>query len=211
MCQLLHHMNCTPASSQASWHVCFAGYLQKQSGSVMSLPKGLSTATLRISPNFDPNSATPLSVTANIDPVYGSVHETINVPATAKAQPYSISLLVPSSNQGATAKQPSATAPGLAPNVVSPSIPPPDGGNMVSVSNVGFTVADPRPPTAELAVTVPAWVSGGYLGPAAAALLLCHRHCTAPSNGIGSVLLCQHGCCVLVSLMTLWQAAKLQT
>ena len=107
-----------------------AAYVLRQDGTSLKLPAGGLKASWQINPNFDPTNGSPWTQAATIDPAFGTAEGIIDLPEGAKFGEYSISLLVSD---------------------------PPSGGD-VAVGSESFTMADPRPPTAELTLTAPAWV-----------------------------------------------------
>lgn len=55
------------------------GYLQLQKGAKLAAPAGYTSATLRISPGFEPD-APQFDAPVTIDPVYGSIHAKVCEP-----------------------------------------------------------------------------------------------------------------------------------
>ncbi|PNW72413.1 hypothetical protein CHLRE_16g677205v5 [Chlamydomonas reinhardtii] len=86
----------------------------------------------------------PTRYFAKIDGASGVLHVEVPIPAYARLQPYTLQLRLP--------KAGTALASGARPDDATAA-----GWSDVAGS-LGFTVADPRPPTAELKVDVPPWV-----------------------------------------------------
>ncbi|PNH12233.1 hypothetical protein TSOC_000852 [Tetrabaena socialis] len=85
----------------------------------------------------------------------GSMHGEIPVPTDARMQKYAVSLRIPTVR--VTAMDGNGVAVPLPLGPV-PDVAIADGWEIVPYAALGFTVADPRPPTAELKVEVPPWV-----------------------------------------------------
>lgn len=111
-------------------HPLAAGYLQAQKGARLQAPSGVTTATLVISPGFSQGEA-QATVTAPVHPKFGSLHARVAVPSTTKPGQYSVALQNPGGGS--------------------------EGGGQ-QLTSAAFTVANPRPPTAALNLTAPAWV-----------------------------------------------------
>ncbi|KAG2494914.1 hypothetical protein HYH03_006849 [Edaphochlamys debaryana] len=118
-------------SSSASSAVS-AGFAGSADGAVGRMPM-----------NPPSSDAPPHDIWVNVDGATGSIHAPINVPASAKLQKYSVTLLLP----------PAGAAPADGPQPEAA-----DKFDVASGAALAFTVADPRPPTAELLLTVPPWV-----------------------------------------------------
>jgi len=113
-----------------------AGFVQERpgAGERLVLPTGLQSLSIQISPSWKPGAEDgTLSFDAKLDVSYGSLHLVIPVPADAQPGEYTLRLEAPKSKADAT--------------------------DTTELSSVGFTIGNPRPPTAVLNVTVPAWVS----------------------------------------------------
>ncbi|KAG2452414.1 hypothetical protein HYH02_002657 [Chlamydomonas schloesseri] len=93
----------------------------------------------------------PPRVLVEVNASSGSIHGEIQVPYGARQQPYSVALYLPA----AVGSYGTAPLEGPPPDLSSENALA--GWNYVRTFD--FTVADPRPPTAELQVDVPAWVT----------------------------------------------------
>eukprot|EP00198_Chlamydomonas_reinhardtii_P005013 XP_001694349.1 predicted protein [Chlamydomonas reinhardtii] len=102
----------------------------------------------------EPPSGTLASLVADrrlVNASSGSVHGEIQVPAGARQQPYNVMLYLPA----AVGTVGTAPLDGPPPDLSAPDLL--FGWNYVR--SFEFTVADPRPPTAELQIVAPPWVS----------------------------------------------------
>eukprot|EP00879_Flechtneria_rotunda_P001797 GHRR01001961.1.p1 GENE.GHRR01001961.1~~GHRR01001961.1.p1 ORF type:complete len:2104 (+),score=689.06 GHRR01001961.1:216-6527(+) len=147
-------------------------YIQRRRGSQLEVAKDLSSVILQISPALgalDLSGTTRINV--NVNATFGSAHHIIPIPSNATAASYNLQLYTPSklsipdanSGNGAIplglAVIPSLVIGDTADGVVQPKPPnqvPETPGSYVT--NVEFTVADPRPPTAALTLSAPNWV-----------------------------------------------------
>lgn len=161
----------------------FTAYFQKQSGTKLEVAKDVKSVILQINPPFDPSApGGSTRITAPVDTTFGSAHAVIKVPANATAASYTINLYTADGSAagnaapapipliqpaGASTVEPmTATEPGLesaaavpADGVVPPKLSPAPVVNPGAyIAGTGFTVADPRPPTAALTLTASNWV-----------------------------------------------------
>lgn len=81
--------------------VVTAAYIQRKEGSQLKVATDLPSVVLQVSPGFDrpaagsSGRATPVRVTAKVDPKYGTAHAVIPVPKTATPANYNLQLWTP--------------------------------------------------------------------------------------------------------------------
>lgn len=119
---------------------CVAGYLQERAGAgaPLTLPQGLTSVNVTVTPPFKPGAGERLTLPAKLNASYGSLHLVVPVPADATPSNYMLALRMPKTRS------------------------PPKGRPWedAEVTSLSFTVGNPRPPTALLNVTAPSWVRG---------------------------------------------------
>lgn len=164
-----------------------AAYFQRQSGTKLEVATDITQAILQVNPPFDPSApGGSTRIIVPVDTTYGSAHAVIPIPAATAAATYSLNLytidkagavnnipasmprMQPSAAAPIAAAEPGLTSAVQAPadavplptdGVVPPKLPPPAVVNPGAyIAGTGFTVADPRPPTAQLTLTAPNWV-----------------------------------------------------
>jgi hypothetical protein len=157
-----HTLNTTTTTTTTT--TC-AAYVQRRLSGGGIPPTGeqqLTQAVLQISPSFSGDGDAPTSVPLRIDPVLGSGHAVLRVPADAPPAVYSLSAYAAEASATA-AVEPDSPPTSVPDGVVPPLLPGPPpavaapaaGGDFLASST--FTVADPRPPTADLQLTSPPW------------------------------------------------------
>ena len=179
----------------------FTAFVQRQDASgTLSLPKDKTSVQITMSPGWDPRNPNGPSVvaTGTLDPSSGTFHASIEVPISVKSGIFAASL-----NIGTDAIQPSSSSKmaGSAGRsyIFTPDMSTDFSSGSASIDAVQITVADPRPPTADLSLLVPDWalpnatvsitaIASSYLGTSVSKANITLKWSTANAQGLQTLV-----------------------